>query len=131
MLGALANLVHRHRRRVLGGAVVLAAVAGAFGVGVSKHLSPYGANDPATQSVQATDRFQTAAGRQIDAGVVALINSGNVRSAAADRRVQEVEQQLRGEPDVVRVQSFYDTHNSAMDARPTCSPTSSRCPTSG
>jgi hypothetical protein len=51
MLGALANLVHRHRRRVLGGAVVLAAVAGAFGVGVSKHLSPYGANDPATQSV--------------------------------------------------------------------------------
>ena len=67
--------------------------------------------------MQATDRFQSAAGRQIDAGVVALINSGNVRSVAAGQRVREVEQQLRGEPDVVRVQSFYDTHNAAMVAR--------------
>jgi uncharacterized membrane protein YdfJ with MMPL/SSD domain len=117
MLGALATFLQRHRRGVLAGAVALAAVAGAFGVGVSKHLSPYGANDPATQSVQATDRFQAATGRQIDAGVVALINSGNVRPAAAERRVRVVEHQLRVQRDVVSVQSFYDTHNAAMVAR--------------
>ena len=33
-----------------------------------KALSPYGANDPATQSVQATNRFEAAAGRKIDPG---------------------------------------------------------------
>ncbi len=117
MLSSLATFLHRHRGRVLAVAVVLAAVAAAFGFGVSKHLSPYGANDPATQSVQATDRFQAAAGRQIDAGVVALVNAGDVRSAAAERRVREVERQLRLQPDVVSVRSFYDIHNPAMVSR--------------
>jgi RND superfamily putative drug exporter len=117
MLARLAAFLYRDRRRVLAIALVGAAVAGAFGVGVAKHLSPYGANDPSTQSVQATNRFQAAAGRQIDAGVVALIKSGNVRSAAAQKRVRAVEQQLRVQPDVVSVQSFYDTHNPATVSR--------------
>lgn len=117
MLSRLATFLYGHRRYVLMAAVVLAAVAGAFGVGVAKHLSPYGANDPATQSVQATDRFQAAAGRQIDPGVVALISSGNVRTPAAEKRVRDVERQLRAQPDVVTVQSFYDSHSPAMVAR--------------
>ena len=117
MLSNLATFLHSHRWRVLAVAVVMTAVAGALGIGVSKHLSPYGANDPATQSVQATNRFQSASGREIDAGVVALIDSGNVRSAAAERRVLEVSQLLRVQPDVVSVRSFYDTHNPAMVAR--------------
>jgi hypothetical protein len=33
--------------------------------------------------VQATARFEAAAGRQIDAGVLALVHSGNVHTAAA------------------------------------------------
>jgi RND superfamily putative drug exporter len=102
---------------VLSAAVALAAVAGAFGFGVSKHLSPYGANDPATQSVQATNRFQAAAGRQIDPGIVALIDSGNVRTPAAEKRLRDVERRLRAQPDVVTVQSFYDSRNPAMVAR--------------
>jgi uncharacterized membrane protein YdfJ with MMPL/SSD domain len=117
MLARLATFLYGHRRRVLAVALVGAAVAGAFGAGVATHLSPYGANDPATQSVQAKNRFEAAAGRQIDPGIVALISSGNVRSAAAKNRVQEVEQQLRGQPDVVTAQTFYDTHNPAMVAR--------------
>jgi putative drug exporter of the RND superfamily len=117
MLSRLATFLYSHRRTVLAVAVLGAAVAGAFGVGVAKHLSPYGANDPATQSVQATDRFEAAAGRQIDPGVVALIDSGNVRSATAEKRVRGVERQLRVQPDVVNVQSFYDTHNPGMVAR--------------
>ncbi len=117
MLCTLATFLHSHRTRVLAVALVLAAVAGAFGVGVSKHLSPYGANDPATQSVQATNRFQSAAGRQLDPGVVALVDSGNVRAAAAQRRVLEISQLLRAQPDVVNVRSFYNTHDPAMVAR--------------
>ena len=70
MLTRLAILLHAHGRRVLLVSVIGAAIAGAFGVGVAKHLSPYGATDPATQSVQAGNRFQHAASHQIDAGVV-------------------------------------------------------------
>ena len=88
-----------------------------FGAGVAKRLSPYGANDPATQSVQATNRYQAAAGRQIEAGVVALVSSGDVQTAAARQRVGAVAAQLRAQPNVARVVSFYDTHDPAMVAR--------------
>lgn len=117
MLARLARFLHAHGRPVLLAAVLGAAVAGAFGFGVGKRLSPYGATDPATQSVQATNRFQAAAGRQIDAGVVALVNSGDVRSAAARQRVNQVAAELRLQRDVASVASFYGAHNPAMVSR--------------
>jgi RND superfamily putative drug exporter len=98
-------------------AVIGAAVAGVFGTGVAKHMSPYSANDPATQSVQATNRFEHAAGRQIDAGVVALVSSGEVNSTRARQRVNQVVVRLRANADIARVVSFYDTHDPAMVAR--------------
>ena len=117
MFEKLATFVYSNRRRVLVLAVIAVPIAGALGAGVSKHLSPYGANDPATQSVQATNRYQAASGRQIDPGVVALISSGDVRSPAARQRVASVAAQLRAQPDVARVASFYSTHDPAMVAR--------------
>ncbi|HEY7621374.1 MAG TPA: hypothetical protein VH834_16460 [Solirubrobacteraceae bacterium] len=95
-------------------AIVAAAIAGAFGLGVGGHMSPYGADDPATQSVQATHRFEHAAGRQIDAGVVAVVQPGEARSSAAKARVGKVAAQLRAQPDLARVVSYYDTHDPAM-----------------
>lgn len=44
MLTKLAMFLHTHGRRVLLVAVIAAVIAGAFGVGVAKHLSPYGAD---------------------------------------------------------------------------------------
>jgi RND superfamily putative drug exporter len=117
MFEKLATFVYTNRRRVLSVAVVAAAIAGVFGAGVSSGLSPYGANDPATQSVQATNHFQAATGRQIDPGVVALVSSGDVRSPVARRRVEGVAAKLRAQPDVASVASFYSTHNPAMVAR--------------
>ena len=117
MLTRLAAFLYAHGRRVLVGAVILAVVAGAFGFGVAKDLWPYGAKDPATQSVQATNRFQAAASRQIDAGVVALVSSGDVGTPAARQRVGQVAAKLRKQPDVAQVQSFYTTHNPAMVSR--------------
>src|SRR5947209_4608084 len=117
MLARLARFLHANGRRVLLVAVVGAAVAGAFGFGVSKSLWPYGAKDPATQSVQATNRFQAAAGRQIDAGVVALVSSGDVRTASARQRVDQVVSRLRRQADVAAVQSYYSTGNRAMVSR--------------
>jgi hypothetical protein len=58
MLSRLAGFLYAHGRRVLFVAVLGAVVAGAFGFGVAKHLSPYGASDPATQSVQAMNRYE-------------------------------------------------------------------------
>ncbi len=116
MLTRLADFLHAHGRRVLIIAVIGAAICGVFGAGVAKHLSPYGANDPATQSVQATNRFQAAAGRQLDAGVVALITSrgGPVTDAATRTRIQQVSRQLQAEPAVAEVASILTAPNPAM-----------------
>ncbi|MGZ4231593.1 MAG: MMPL family transporter [Solirubrobacteraceae bacterium] len=114
MLGRLAGFLYSNRRRVIVISVVGAVVAGVFGSSVAKHMSPYGANDPATQSVQATNRYQRAAGEEIGAGVVALVRSGDVSSAAARQRVTQIARELRSQPDVARVTSYYDTHDSAM-----------------
>ena len=61
MLARLATFLYAHGRRVLLLGFVCAAGAGVLGAGVAKNLWPYGAKDPATQSVQATNRFQAAA----------------------------------------------------------------------
>ncbi len=117
MFTKLAEFLYAHGRRVLFAAVLVVAIAGVFGVGVAKRLSPYSANDPATQSVQASNRFAHAAGRQIDAGIVALVSSGDVRSSAARARVDQVVGRLGANRDVARVVSFYDSHDPAMVSR--------------
>jgi uncharacterized membrane protein YdfJ with MMPL/SSD domain len=117
MLTNLATVIHANGRRVLLVAVLAAAIAGAFGSGVAKHMSPYGADDPATQSVQATNRFEAAAHRKIDPGVVAIVSAGDVHGAAARQRVEQVARGLRAERDVASAVSFYDTRDPAMVSR--------------
>ena len=117
MLTNLATFIHANGRRVLLVSVLAAAIAGAFGFGVAKHMSPYGADDPATQSVQATARFEAAAGRKIAPGIVAIVSTGDVRSGAAERRVEQVAGLLRAGPDVASAVSFYETHDPAMVSR--------------
>jgi uncharacterized membrane protein YdfJ with MMPL/SSD domain len=117
MLERLASFLHRNRRRVLVVAVLGVAIAAVFGLGVAKRLAPYGDTDPATQSVQATNRYEAATGRQIDPGVVALVTIGDVHGARAQRRVRQVEAQLRASRDVAVVSSYYDRHDPAMVSR--------------
>ncbi len=117
MLSRLATFLYPNRRRVLIVAAVAAVIAGAFGAGVSNGLWPYSAKDPASQSVKAENRFDASAGRQIDAGVVALVNSGNIGTAAERQRVDQVAAELHAQPDVAQVQSFYTTNNPAMVSR--------------
>jgi RND superfamily putative drug exporter len=117
MLERLASFVHRNSRRVVIVALVAIGAAGVFGLGVAKRLGPYGDTDPATESVRATNRFQAATGRQIDPGVVALVATGDVRSARAERRVRQVEATLRASRDVEAVSSYYDSHDPALAAR--------------
>jgi uncharacterized membrane protein YdfJ with MMPL/SSD domain len=117
MLAKLATFLHANGRRVLFATVIGVVVAGVFGFGVAKRLSPYGANDPSTQSVQATNRYEDSAGRQIEAGVVALVSSGDVHNSGARQRIEQVAGQLRSEPNVAGVVSYYDSHNPAMVSR--------------
>ncbi len=117
MLPRLAVFIHAHGRRVLVVAAICAVLAGMFGAGVANSLWPYSAKDPASQSAKAADRFEASTGRQIDPGVVALVSSGNVGTAAARRRVAEVAAKLSAQPDVAQVQSFYTTGNPAMVSR--------------
>src|SRR6266516_5059136 len=111
MLTRFATFLEAHGRRVLVVVVIGAAIAGAFGVGVAKDMSPYGAADPATQSVQATHRFEAASGRKIDPGIVAIVSAGDVRSAASRQRVEQVAGELRAQTDVSSAVSFYETHD--------------------
>ncbi len=117
MLSRLAGFIYPHRRAVLYLTVVGAVIAGVFGSSVANHLSPYGATDPATQSVQATNRFQNATNREIDPGVVALVTVGNVHTPAAQARVNRVVNQLQQGPDVATAVSYYQTHDPAMVSR--------------
>ncbi|HUA06412.1 MAG TPA: MMPL family transporter, partial [Solirubrobacteraceae bacterium] len=117
MLTRLAGFIYPHRRAVLYVTVIGAVIAGVFGSSVANHLSPYGATDPATQSVQATNRFQDATNREIDPGVVALVTVGNVHTASAQTRVNQVADQLRAGPDVASAVSYYQTHDPAMVSR--------------
>jgi putative drug exporter of the RND superfamily len=117
MFANLATFIHANGRRVLLVAVLVTAIAGAFGLGVAKHMSPYGADDPATQSVQATDRFEAAAGRKVEPGIVAIVSAGDVRTPAVEQRVEQVTDQLRAEPDVASAVSFNETHDRAMVSR--------------
>jgi uncharacterized membrane protein YdfJ with MMPL/SSD domain len=117
MLTRLAGFIYPHRRAVLYATVIGAVVAGVFGSSVANHLSPYGATDPATQSVQATNRFQDATNREIDPGVVALVTVGDVHTPVAQARVNQVVDKLETGPDVATAVSYYQTHDPAMVSR--------------
>ena len=109
MLDRLALLAQRRGRRVIVAAVAFAVAAGALGAGVADRLDPYGADDPATESVKAADRLQDSGYRET--GVIVLIKPIAVDSAAGRRRVDALAERLRAHRDVAGVAS-YDTTRS-------------------
>jgi uncharacterized membrane protein YdfJ with MMPL/SSD domain len=107
MFDALARLATNHGKLVVALAVIGSIAAGALGSGVAKRLDPYGAADPATESIQAANRLQDAGYR--DATVVVLVQAGNVDAAATKDRVVSLENKLRADKTVAGVTGFYDT----------------------
>jgi uncharacterized membrane protein YdfJ with MMPL/SSD domain len=107
MFERLALLAERHGRTVVIVAVVLAIAAGAYGAGVADRLDPYGADDPATESVKATERLQDAGYRET--GVVVLVNHVDVRSAAGRERIDALTKRISADKDVAAVASVYTT----------------------
>jgi len=115
MLAALANLATRRARTVVIAAVVGAVIAGALGAGVASRLDPYGADDPATQSVQADNRLDDA-GFQ-DLGVIVLLTNADVNSAATKHRVESLASTIAKDPAAGRITDYYDTGSSAFVSR--------------
>jgi uncharacterized membrane protein YdfJ with MMPL/SSD domain len=115
MLDSLASFVFRRRRLVAIGAVVFFVLAGAIGSSVSKHLDPYGADDPATDSVKADNLLEARGFR--DASVIVLIQNAPVTQAGTRARVEGIERQLRARGDVAWVRGYYDTHASPFVSR--------------
>src|SRR3954454_10430606 len=87
----LAKFVGRHPRRVVAAAVALAVVAGAFGFGVGSRLGPYGADDPATDSVKTSNALERATGLTTSDSVVVLVKP------ASGARIASVTSTLRGD----------------------------------
>ncbi len=114
MFEALARWVHGHARAVLALAVLGAVVAAVFGFGVAGRLSPYGVDDPSTQSVQVRQRFARETGHQIDPGVIAVLRLRDARSAVGRAAVARVAAELRRGPDVAEVVSAFSARDPAM-----------------
>jgi uncharacterized membrane protein YdfJ with MMPL/SSD domain len=109
MFNSLASLAQRHGKRTVIFAAVFFVVAGALGGGVASKLAPYGDDDPATESVKAADRLEADGYR--DPSVIVLFQNTSPTSPAGQQRIQQVERQLRANPDVARVTGYLDTQS--------------------
>ncbi|MDX6607674.1 MAG: putative drug exporter of the superfamily [Solirubrobacterales bacterium] len=115
MFNRLASLAQRRAKRTVVLAVIFFAVAGAFGSSVAKHLDPYGADDPSTQSVIADKTLQADCFR--DASVIVLIQNASPTQIAGQKRINAIEQQVKSDPEVASVAGFQDTRNTDFISR--------------
>ncbi len=115
MFDRLARIATNRPRRVVGIAVVVAVLAGAFGANVAEQLGPYGADDPRDDSVKSDQRLESSLGYDPATALIAVVETdAQPGSAAARAKVKRVERVLEGDPDVAKVATFYDTGDRAQ-----------------
>ncbi len=112
MFDALARLADRRPRRVGLAAILFFLVAGALGGSVADRLDPYGADDPATESVEAREALLDAGFR--GPGVIVLVKDAPVAKPATRTRVESLARQLKRRADVANVGSYYATGSKAF-----------------
>ena len=88
MFDALARLADRRARRVGLVAILFFVLAAALGGSVAKRLDPYGADDPATESVKASETLQNAGFRA--PGAIVIVKNAPVASPATRARVESM-----------------------------------------
>ena len=115
MFDSLARLANGNAKRIGLLAVAFFLLAAVIGGGVASRLDPYGAEDPATETVKAMDRLQEA-GLRVPA-VVAVVEGAPVAKPATRQRVEALENEVREREDVASVTGYYDTRNSAFVSR--------------
>jgi uncharacterized membrane protein YdfJ with MMPL/SSD domain len=115
MFDALARLADGNARRIGLLAIAFFLLAGALGSSVASHLDPYGADDPATETVKARERLEHA-GLRVPA-VLVIAEDAPVASPATRRRVEALEGIVRRRGDVASVSGYYDTRSPAFVSR--------------
>ncbi len=115
MFDALARLADRRAKRVVLFGALFFAVAGALGGSVANRLAPYGADDPATETVKATNLLEDAGYRST--ALVVLVQHAKVSDPATRRRVEGIEGWLRRRPLVASVNGYYDSGSRAFVSR--------------
>ena len=109
MFDALARFADGNARRIGVFAVLFFLLAGALGGSVADRLDPYGADDPATETVEAKERLQDAGLRP--PAVIAVVQDAPVADPATRARVQELERGVERRDDVKSVSGYYDTRS--------------------
>ncbi|HEX8049857.1 MAG TPA: efflux RND transporter permease subunit, partial [Solirubrobacterales bacterium] len=112
MFDFLARLADGSARRVGLFAIAFFLLAGMVGGSVADRLDPYGAEDPATETVKAMDRLEEA-GLRVPA-VIALVEDAPVAKPATRRRVEALEREVRERGDVASVTGYYETRSPAF-----------------
>lgn len=115
MFDALARLADRRARRVGLLAIAFFIVAAAIGGGVAGRLDPYGADDPATETVKAREQLQDAGLRF--PSVLAVLRDAPVAKPSTRVRIASLERELRRRGDVASVADYYNTRSAAFVSR--------------
>jgi uncharacterized membrane protein YdfJ with MMPL/SSD domain len=109
MFDALARLADRRPRRVGLIAIAFFLLAGALGGSVAERLDPYGADDPATETVEAKEQLQDA-GLRVP-GVIVVVDDAPVAAPATRKRIEAMAAELRRREDVESVDGYYNTRS--------------------
>jgi uncharacterized membrane protein YdfJ with MMPL/SSD domain len=115
MFDALARLADGKARRIGIFAIVFFVLAAALGGGVASRLDPYGADDPATEAVQARQQLEDAGLHE--PAVLAVVKDAPVAAASSRARVETLERSVRRRPGVQAVSGYYDTHSPVFVSR--------------
>ncbi|HEU4392272.1 MAG TPA: efflux RND transporter permease subunit [Solirubrobacterales bacterium] len=115
MFDALARFADGNARRIGIFAIAFFLLAGALGGSVADRLDPYGADDPATETVEARERLQEAGQRP--PAVIVVVTDAPVGTAATRARVVALERSVERRADVKSVSGYYDTHSPAFVSR--------------
>ncbi len=99
----LARIIDRRAKATVVAAFAFFALAGVLGAGVAQRLDPFGADDPASESVIADQQLQQAGFREI--GVVVLVKGVDVRSGEGRERIGAINRQLMADPNVASTAS--------------------------
>jgi len=109
MFDALARLADGNARRIGLFAIAFFVLAGAIGGGVANRLDPYGADDPATEAVQARQQLEDAGLHE--PAVMAVVENAPIATPSSRARVEALERSVRRHPGVESVTGYYDTHS--------------------
>jgi RND superfamily putative drug exporter len=115
MFDALARFADGNARRIGIFAILFFLLAAAVGGSVASRLDPYGADDPATETVEARERLQDAGLRA--PAVIAVVEDAPVAAASTRERVEALERSVRRRADVKAVTGYYDTGSRAFVSR--------------